>query len=191
MQLSWFLHLPNRPILWLATALHFITGVMLIIDPRVSQVTGLKVLAGSGEGTRPALVGLLFFASATLGLVALTRDARHGPSAWTFWAFMPQQALLFIMTGGAIYAITQGAYSSGTVLPRSFIFVDQLPKLLLAILHPLGVLRMHLSIMPEKVTGPIGGAGGMGGHGGAGGAGFGGEPGDPGEPGEPGEPGRG
>jgi uncharacterized membrane protein YgcG len=190
MRLATLLRLPSRPILWLATLLHLITGVMLIIDPRVAQVTGLKVLAGSGTGTQPALVGLVFVASALFALSALLRDLRAGPAAWTFWAFLPQQALAFIMAAGAVYAVMRGFYSSGTVLPRSFIFTDQLPKLLLAILHPFGVLRMHIDILPLRVSGPVGGAGGQGGHGGAGGAGSGGAPGEPGEPGAPGEPGR-
>jgi hypothetical protein len=168
-----------------------VAGVMLVLDPRVSQVTGLKGLAGTGMGTKPALVGLVFFAAGVIGFIALVKDMRTGPNAWTFWSFLPQQALLFAVAGGAVYAILQGQYASGTVLPRSFIFVDQLPKLLLAILHPLGVLRMHVDILPMRVSGPMGGQGGQGGHGGAGGAGFGGEPGQPGEEGLPGEPGRG
>jgi hypothetical protein len=185
------MRLPNRPILWMATLLHLVTGVMLIIDPRVAQVTGLRVLAGSGTGTQPAFVGLVFVTSGLFALSALLRDLRVGPAVWTFWAFIPQQALAFIMAAGAIYAVMKGFYSSGTVLPRSFIFTDQLPKLLLALLHPFGVLRMHLDILPMRVSGPMGGQGGQGGHGGAGGAGFGGEPGQPGKEGLPGEPGRG
>jgi hypothetical protein len=183
--------IPSRPILWMATLLHLITGIMLTIDPRVGFVTGLRIFVGDGKGTQPALAGLLFVCAGLLGVAALWRDFRAGPNAWTFWAFLPQQMLLFVIAGNAVFAIIQGHYSSGTVLPRSFIFVDQLSKLLLTLLHPLGILSMHLRILPARVTGPIGGAGGMGGHGGAGGAGFGGEPGDPGEPGEPGEPGRG
>lgn len=181
--LQWLSRIPNRPILWMTTALHFIIGVGLSLDPRVSGVTGLRFLAENQED----LIGLLFLASAAVAFAALWRDAKIGPNAWTFWAFIPQQLLLFVVAAGAIYAVVQGHYASGTVLPRSFIFVDQTPKMLLALLHPLGVLRMHLRILPIEAG--MGGTGGTGGAGGAGGASAEGVPGEPGQPGEPGEAG--
>jgi hypothetical protein len=166
----------------MATFLHLVTGIGLIVDGRVAFVTGIRWPAE----LHPDSVGLTFLMAGLFGLWALLRDAEYGPSIGTFWLLIPQQVLLFIMAAGAIYAVVEGNYASGTVLPRSFIFVDQLPKLLLAALHPFGILRMHLNILPDSK----GGRGGMGGRGGAGGAGGAGEGGIPGEPGLPGEPGE-
>lgn len=145
--LAKLLKIPNRPILWLATLLHLAIGVGLILDGRVAFVTGLRALAEP----QPELMGLLFIFSSMAALWALLRDAEQGPSLATFWPFIPQQMLLFFIAGGAVFAIIQGHYASGTVLPRSFIFIDQLPKLLLAALHPFGVFRMHVDILPKKV----------------------------------------
>jgi hypothetical protein len=175
--------IPNRPIIWMATLLHGTVGVFLILDSRVAFVTGIRWPAAA----QPDVVGLVILTTSLLGLWALIHDAERGPSLLTFWLLIPQQVVLFIVAAGAIYAVGQGHYSSGTVLPRSFIFVDQLPKLLLAVLHPFGVLRMHLAIIPEERI--RGGRGGAGGAGGTGGASAGGAPGEPGQPGEPGEQG--
>jgi hypothetical protein len=186
-EMSWLTKLasiPNRPIIWLATFLHMIVGIFLILDSRVAFVTGLRWPAEA----QPDVVGLTILGTGLLGLWALIRDAERGPSLVTFWCLIPQQVVLFVIAAGAIYAVGQGHYASGTVLPRSFIFVDQLPKLLLAMLHPFGVLRMHVPILPVDGF-KRGGRGGRGGEGGAGGRGAGGEPGEPGMPGEPGEEG--
>jgi hypothetical protein len=181
--LRFLTRIPNRPIIWMATLLHSTVGVFLILDSRVAFVTGIRWPAE----LHPDVVGLVILTSGLLGLWALIRDAEKGPSLSTFWFLIPQQVILFIVAAGAIFAVVQGHYASGTVLPRSFIFVDQLPKLLLAVLHPLGVLRMHLAIIPADHL--RGGRGGTGGAGGAGGASAEGTPGEPGLPGERGEEG--
>jgi hypothetical protein len=129
----------------MATLLHATTGVMLVLDPRVAQVTGLKLLTQL-MGSPGA--GLLFIGTAIAATWSLIHEYEKGPDVATFWALIPQQALLMVTAAGVIYQVTLGHYASGTVLPATFIFTDQLSKVLLAAMHPFGLMRMHLPILP-------------------------------------------
>lgn len=141
---------PSRPILGMATVLHYVWGCGLILIPgKVARTTGLWPYS-----QYPRTFGLLMLASATLALLALVHDGRKlNPNPWTFWAFMPQQAFLMISAGAALYFATQGHFADGTIVPGAgwFIFYDQLTKILLAIFHPFGVLRLNLPIFPGRV----------------------------------------
>lgn len=153
MKLVRFLALvPNRPILWMATILHAFWAMGLILIPeRIATSTGLYPFS-----SEPRLFGIFGLVSAGLAFNALFREWEHGPSIGTFWLFIPQQVGLMISAGSVIYFVSQGHFADGTIVPGGswFIFMDQLPKVLLAALHPFGLLRMHLSILPKaKVEG--------------------------------------
>jgi hypothetical protein len=134
-----------RPVIWLATVVELITGVMLVVDPRVREVTGLKILSDLA----PSWVGLAFIFAAFAAFWALYRDYIKGPSVSTFWALIPQQVLLMVSAAGVVFAIVEGHYSSGTVYSASFILTDQLLKIGIAVEHPLCMLRMHKPILPD------------------------------------------
>lgn len=135
--------LAGQPVLWLVGILHLITGIALVLDSRVALVTGLRFIAGHSSD----LAGLGFIGTGLLSLWAVTRAKRVGPGPETFWALVVAQSLLFLVAGGVIAAVVQGSYASGTVLPRSFIFTDQLSKLLLMVFHPLAVYKLHRPII--------------------------------------------
>lgn len=145
-----FLNLYNRPILWMATILHMFWGSMLIVYPdTVKLTTGLAPFSFA-----PTAWGLAMVMSSTLAAIALVYEAQgKRVNAWTFWCFLPQQAFLMVSAFSVIYFVSIGHYASGTMLPRLFIFTDQFPKIILAILHPLGVLRMHMGILPKRAFG--------------------------------------
>lgn len=145
-----FLNLYNRPVLWMATFLHAFWGVALILYPEtVKLTTGLAPFSPS-----PKIWGLAMFCSATLAAIALVYEVLGKKvNAWTFWCFLPQQAFLMVSACSVLYYVAIGHYASGTLLPRLFIFTDQFPKILLATLHPLGVLRMHMGILPKRAFG--------------------------------------
>lgn len=155
---SWFARFiaPSRPILGLATLLHFVWGVGLVLIPdKVARTTGLWPFSRA-----PEVFGLIMLASAALALSALIHDGRKlKPNALTFWAFIPQQALLMVTAGAALYFTTQGHFADGTTVPGGgwFIFYDQVSKILLALFHPFGVFRMNLPIFPAHGTPQIAG----------------------------------
>lgn len=129
---------------------------MVLIPDAVARTTGLWPFSKA-----PEVFGLLMLASAWAAFSALVHDARrHAPNALTFWAFIPQQAFLMVTAGAALYFASQGHFADGTVVPGGgwFIFYDQVSKILLALFHPFGVLRMNLPIFPahkshEQVAG--------------------------------------
>jgi len=152
-QTSWllkFLRLPNRPIIWAATLLHFIAGLSLILAAdRTSRVVAMAPFSG-----QPEAWGAAMLTSSYLALSALFHEYRVGQAtAVTFFGLLPQQAFLFVSAASAMYFVIQSHYatSTGPVDPL-FIFVDQLPIMLLALLHPLGLLRMHASIFPVSAA---------------------------------------
>lgn len=160
--LSWATKFALRPVLWMATLLHIVWGTALILIPEkvvgitgVVGTTGLALFKGA-----PEFWGLVMLTSANIALIALVHEWKRYPvNAWTFWAFIPQQALLVASAISVVYFAAEGHYADGTVVAGGtwFIITDQLPKVILAILHPVGLLRMHLPILPEsKVDGYVG-----------------------------------
>lgn len=135
--------LAGQPILWLVGIMHLVTGIALVLDSRVAQVTGLQFVAGRSSD----LAGLGLIGIGLLSMWAVMRANRVGPGPETFWALVAAQSLLFLIAGGVIAAVAQGNYASGTVLPRSFIFTDQISKLLLMLFHPLAVYKLHRPII--------------------------------------------
>jgi hypothetical protein len=132
----------------MATILHFVWGVSLVLIPnKVALTTGLAPFR-----KYPEAFGLLMLASAVCATLTLLHElTNHQVNRLTFWALIPQQVLLFISAYSVVFYVIEGHYASGTVLPRWFIFMDQLPKILLAVLHPFGALRMHIPIFPPRV----------------------------------------
>ena len=145
-----------RPILWAATILHIAWGVALILIPtKVAHTTGLHFFS-----TYPRAWGLVMLLSANIAFAALVHEWKGRPvNGWTFWAFIPQQSLLIVSAVAVVWFSLEGRFADGTVVPGGgwFVLIDQLPKILLAILHPVGLLRMHLPIFPEaRVGGHVG-----------------------------------
>lgn len=146
---SWFARLTryNRPVLWMATLVHFFWGVGLVLIPdKVARTTGLWPYSQA-----PEVFGLLMLASATAAFTAIIHDARGLPAnSLTFWAFIPQQAFLMVSAGACLYFASQGHFADGTVVPGGgwFILYDQIIKVMLALLHPFGVLRLNVAIFP-------------------------------------------
>lgn len=143
-----FLRLPQRPVLWLVTLLHATWGTGLVLIPeKIRFVTSLFPYSGF-----PRMWGLLMIFSAMLAVQALVYEGYTGQvRAATYWAFIPQQMFLMASAGSCIYfAFVAAHYADGTIVPnaRQFIGNDQIVYVLLALLHPIGILRMHLSIFP-------------------------------------------
>ncbi len=137
----------SRPILLMTCVLHFAWGSLLIVFPgTVRFTTPLYPYHKAAE-----LFGLILVLSACTAFAALAYEAVTGKvNALTFWAFIPQQALQMVSAGSVLYfAFVARRYASGTLLPVEFIFSDQIIEVLLALFHPLGLIRMHVKIFPN------------------------------------------
>ncbi len=134
----------NRMILWFATFLHAAWGIMLILDPGAGRISGLFPFGASGQ--KAAILGLVCLGSSGLAVTALLRH----PSAFTFAALLPQQVLLVASAVAVSYFAAVGHFGDGVPRSHLFILADQFPKVLLALLHPVGLLDMHSNLIPEK-----------------------------------------
>jgi hypothetical protein len=128
-----------RPILWMAVVLHLTYGIALILDAGVARITALAAVVP--HAIQGVAIGLILVAE--LGAWALTRRA---PSMHTLAALLPQQGVLTFSAVSALYYVAVGHYGDGVPRSHLFILADQAPVILLALLHPWGLLRMHADI---------------------------------------------
>lgn len=137
----------HRPILWLATGLHLGWGIMLVLDPGAGRISALFPFAAHGQSA--AVLGLLLIGSGVLATAALL----HRPTPWTFVALLPQQTLLALSAIAVVYFAWVGHFGDGVSRSNLFILADQWEKVLLALMHPFGLLRMHSNLIPKKTDG--------------------------------------
>ena len=123
-------------IIWYAIVLHFVWGSLLLVHPVGLRTTPVSAMATVSNGSAPGL-GLILLGAAGLALTALFYPF---PRAWQVTVLcVPQQFLLFLSAGGAVAATWAGMYADGVPRPHLFIFMDQFPTMLAAILHSLAI----------------------------------------------------
>ena len=132
----------NRPIIWMATTLHVIWGLLLTLAPSFQNVKSFGFIFNLDASQ----LGTLFLLSSVASIAALAWERAGRASLKTFWMLWPQQTLLILTAAAAIHSVIldQGGYS------RVLLFAGQLPVILLAVFHPFGVLRMHWDIMEHR-----------------------------------------
>ena len=119
----------------LAILLHLSWAILLVDGEDALGATPLHTLS-LVFGNRYGLIGMLVVASLLAGWsVAWPIRSRLG-----IVALLPQQYLLLLSGGGALSSIVQSTYADGVLRPGGFIASDQLPILILASAHTLGIL---------------------------------------------------
>ena len=124
-------------IVWGATILHVIIGSLLLLYPDAGKSTGPAAVVDLFTIT-PA--GIIMLASSVLAVAAIV--LRRGGNRLHLALVLPQQALLYIAAFGGLAAVLEGEYADGVTRPYEFILTDQLPIMLLALLHTLAVVEM-------------------------------------------------
>ena len=123
-----------------AVALHLSWGVLLLLNESAGWATAVhSVLVWIGSEYATAAV---MFAVAIAAVAGLHRRLAH--SLWGVGLMLPQQAVLFMSAVGAIQAMALSSFADGVVRPNPFIIADQLPAVLIAILHTIGILCYHV-----------------------------------------------
>ena len=116
-------------IIWYAILLHAIYGYAILSSDAAFGATPLSTLNELFPQNSLIAVGILF-ATVVLAIVALY---------WHIWwgtvLLVPQQTLLIISAWGSLHAILRGSYADGVLRPVEFILADQLPNILIAVLH--------------------------------------------------------
>lgn len=119
-----------------AVLLHMAWGIALLVDVSAANITALngisKILGTSGLG----ILSLLVAVSAAVS--TLLTDRPLG-----LVLVLPQQMLLVLSASSALEAIISGHFPDGVFRPAAFIFCDQLPAILIVILHTGAILELH------------------------------------------------
>ena len=120
-----------------AVALHFLWGLLLLMDGSAGKVTAIYTaglwLPG---GTREE--GLTMLA---VGFLALLGCARPHPSPVVHVGLLlPQQAVMVLSATGAVLAIRDASFADGVVRPRAFIAADQSATILTCVFHTFALL---------------------------------------------------
>lgn len=123
----------------------FALGIVVHLSWAISLLDGDDPLGATplhtlGVLNRYALIVLLVVASA-FALWSLAWPIR---SRWGIAALVPQQILLLVSGGGSLRAIVESSYADGVLRPTAFIFADQMPVVLLAVIHTCALLWLIL-----------------------------------------------
>ena len=127
-------------IIWYAVALHVVWGLMLLSQPAAAWVTAVN---GVTRIVPTSAAALLFI---VVGAVASAALLRVLPARFSLLAVLPQQALLIMSASAAIQAMARSSFADGVVRPRAFLIADQLPAVLIAVLHTAAILDLHLRV---------------------------------------------
>jgi hypothetical protein len=125
-------HVPNagaRLVFGCAGILHLSWALALLLSPQDMRTTALvgfiDVFGVRGAGWVFLVVGIL------ASTAAITR-----PNGFVGLPLLaPQQFLLLVSAGIAIYHASAGSFGDGVIRPSEFILMDQLPLVLFALLH--------------------------------------------------------
>jgi len=126
--------------LWYAVALHIVWGIALLVGGRLpTEATPVAALWYVVPNPQ-LLVAVLFGASiaATLALV------KGGPLEYRLpWGLLlgPQAVLMLISGMGSVTAAVTHHYADGLVRPFWFIFSDQAPIIVGAVVHSLAIVN--------------------------------------------------
>lgn len=116
-----------------AILLQAITAVFVTLSPMPIRVASLGAFYDIFPNYR---VGIILMALGTIcALMGLTR-IRNG---YRFFFFLPQLVFLMLTAGSALSHVFEGRYADGVVRPWQFIFIDQLPAFITAVLYMFAV----------------------------------------------------
>ena len=124
-----------RWIIWYAVVLHVVWGAMLLLDSRASYTTGIHALTDMFGS--PVVAGVFLLVVGVLAAYGLFR------SRTSMIGYLPQQFALLVSAGGAMRAMTMQQFADGVTRPFAFIFCDQLPAVLAAVLHSVALVVLR------------------------------------------------
>jgi hypothetical protein len=123
-------------VVWGAIILHVVVAILLLADPAAGRSTGpaevVQVLGRTG-----GIIGMLACSALALGAILF----KAAPDLARTFALIPQQLLLYLAAWGGLQAVIAGHYADGVTRPHEFILSDQLPVMLLAVIHTLSIIE--------------------------------------------------
>lgn len=123
-------------VIWWATVLHTIWGVLIMLSADALGATPVALIDLLIPGPR-WLLGIVYLIVAALSVGGLWSQ----PGKLRQLMFLPQQVFLLTAAIGSGSAVARGMYLDGTVRPPIFILSDQLPIMMLAAAYVVAVLN--------------------------------------------------
>lgn len=120
-----------------AVCLHIVWGFCLLGNSDAVGVTGIHTLSYVIDD--PTVLGMVLLSVACLALIGVTQK-----SLFAFALLLPQQAVLFVSSWGALFAMCTGQFADGVVRPHTFLIADQCHLLICAVLHFIAAMRKAL-----------------------------------------------
>jgi hypothetical protein len=117
--------------------LHLIWGATILWTGEDLHTTALDSLRSLVAD--PRTDGIIYVSVAALTAYGLYTSR----PLLSLFAMFPQQILLTLSAFGAIQAILRGSFADGVSRPGGFIFVDQLPAILIALVHTANMIDYH------------------------------------------------
>lgn len=124
-----------------AIALHLVWAIALFYDPAAGNATAVHTLilmVGRDIATWSYFVGA---GLAVLGLILI------GPAA--FLCLLPQQFIMMVSAGGALWAMHLGQFADGVQRDHAFLIADQSPAVIAATLHTVAIFTIIRARKPD------------------------------------------
>lgn len=128
---------PNQLIIYYAIVVHFVWGggLLTAASPvRTSTLNDLYAIVPNHH-----LVGLLLILIAGLATTGLFLKTK--PVLFGILLLIPQQFVISLSALTAIAAIADGRFADGVVRPQLFIFLDQLPAIVIAVMYTIAIFE--------------------------------------------------
>jgi NADH:ubiquinone oxidoreductase subunit K len=104
-------------------------AILLLFGKEVLYSTPASAIAGLGQYGAAAVL----FVSSLLGVIGYRKSG-------LIETLLPQQAILMLSAAASLHASALSQYADGIPRPFLFIFADQLPTILAAVLHLVALL---------------------------------------------------
>jgi len=123
----------NKLIIWYAIVLQFVTAIFVLTSEGMLRVARLGVFYDLFNNHQ--LGAIIMLVSVALALIGLT----FNKSKLSFLLFLPQFSFLLMNASSALYYIMIGRYADGVIRSSQFIFIDQLPSIIAAVIYTVAI----------------------------------------------------
>ena len=134
--------------LWIGILVHFAWAVLILIGPADAKpVTALHHMSELLPNHLVRASALLLVSGLALyGVLMGRRRITTCGVSWEpgFWVLLPQQCILIMSATGSVVAICQKKFPDGYPSPGLFIAEDQVSNIVIALLHTLNIVELHL-----------------------------------------------
>ena len=133
------MYLERKWIIWWAVIVHFVWGILLLVDVSPLGITAIHEFALLGLPRY--VISALFIVAAAMSTWGLVHKPKSDIIRILY--LLPQQMLLVISAVGAAKAMWLSQFADGVIRPREFLIADQMPVILTAIFHTLAILEFN------------------------------------------------